>query len=240
MHAQAQPIPQSTAIPVVFTQSLVAGNAKPGDIVTAKLTQAVSLAGGKVIPVGTPVVGHVVGSSAFTFDPARYAVQKSSVLSVHFDKIVEGGSAVPVSLLLRAVAGPIQSHEAAIAHYRDESDSTGTRTLIGGSSFSPIETQVLSPNGDVVGYETKQGVVARLLLGDGVNENSTPQCEATDTEQAVGLFSPNACGVYGLNAVSMPINGSTNNGTFVLESQRQTVKVYAGSAALLQVLGSGL
>ena len=73
-----------------------------------------------------------------------------------------------------------------------------------------------------------------------VNGDSTIHCEATSTEQSSGIFSANACGVYGLDADSMAANGSTGDGTFTLESRRQSVKLYAGSAALLQVIGSGL
>jgi hypothetical protein len=235
---QAETIPPSTAIPVIFTQTLEAGKAGPGATVIAKTTEAVYLPGGQVLPKGTTLIGHVVESAPFHFNPAPYAVQTPSALSVHFDKIAEGGSTLPVSLEVRAISGPVAAHEASILHFRDETDTTGTRTLIGGSEYSPLESEVLSPDGDIVGYNRAQGVFARLLARDYVVGDSTLHCEATSTEQSLGIFSANACGVYGLDEASMPENGSKGDGAFVLESRHETVKLYAGSAALLQVTGA--
>jgi len=235
---QAESIPPSTAIPVIFTQTLEAGKAGPGATVIARTSEAVYLPGGQILPRGTTLIGHVVESSPFHFNPAPYAVQTPSSLAVHFDKVGEGSSAFPVSLRARAIAGPVAAHEAGIPHYRDETDMTGTRILIGGSEFSPLESDVLSPAGDIVGYNRAQGVFARLLAADYVAGDSTLHCEATSTEQPIGIFSANACGVYGLDDASMPENGNGGNGIFVLESRHETVKLYAGSAALLQVSGT--
>jgi hypothetical protein len=237
--AQAEAVPAATAIPVVFTQTLDAGKVKPGEIVTARTTQVVLLAGGRELPSGTALIGHVTGSTPFVFNPAPYAVQKPSTLSVRFDKIVASGSAIPVNVSIRAIAGPVASHEASILHYRDETDSTGTRVLIGGEQFSPIESRILSPSGNVVGYNRHNGVFARLIANDSEGGNAAIHCAATDTEQSVGVFSATACGAYGLNAASVS-NGTPGNGSFALESSSSTVKLYAHSAALLQVVGSGL
>jgi len=225
---------------VIFTQTLDTAKAKPGEIVTAKTTQVVLLPGGRVLRSGTSLIGHVVESTPFAFNPTPYAVQKPSILSVHFDKIVTSGSTIPVSLSVRAIAGPVASHEASILHYRDETDSTGTRILVGGNEFSPIESQVLSSSGNVVGYNRNNGVFARLIAGDYEGGNAVLHCAATESEQSVGIFSATACGAYGLDAASMSNNGINGDGTFVLESSRETVKLYASSAALLQVVGSGL
>ncbi len=236
--SQAETIPPSTAIPVIFTQTLEAGTTRPGATVVARTTEAVYLPQGQVLPTGTTLIGHVVESARFHFDPAPYAVQTPSALAVRFDEIAEGGSRIPVILEVRAISGPVAAHEASILHYRDETDTTGTRILIGGSEFSPLESAVLAPDGDIAGYSRAQGVFARLLTGDYFAGDSMLHCEGTNTEQSVGIFSANACGVYGLDEVSMPENGNHGNGAFVLESRHDTVKLYAGSAALLQVTGA--
>jgi hypothetical protein len=79
-------------------------------------------------------------------------------------------------------------------------------------------------------------VFARLLAAESVNQPSSLHCEATDSEQSVAIFSADACGVYGLNTVSLVDSGAEDHGAFVLESRRETVKVDAGSTALLQVM----
>jgi hypothetical protein len=234
-------MPPSTAVPVVFTTSITAGQAKPGDPVRAKTIEAVFLPNGRVLPSGTSLTGHVVASTPFTFNPTPYAVQQPSVLSVRLDTIAGAGAALPVTLGLRALAGPVASHEAEIPHTLDEIDGSNTRVLIGGDTTSPLETTVLSPNGPTVGYNHKQGSFARLLAADSVNSGSNLRCDATTTEQSIGIFSPHACGVYGLHAVSLAGNGNNTDGgngdgVFVLESRQQPVKLYAGTTALLEVI----
>ena len=234
--ASSQVIPPSTAIPVVFTQSLQAGQAKPGDAVRAKTMEVVFLPNGRILPAGSTVIGHVVSSTRFLFDATPYAVQKPAVLSVHFDSIAMQGQPIPVALVVRAVAGPVASHEAEAPHDLDEIDWSGTRVLIGGERTSPLEKTVLSADGRIAGYSTRQGVFARLLAADDVNPDSDVHCAATATEQSVGIFSADACGAYGLNGVSLTGDGRHNHATFVLESTQRTVKLFAGSTALLQVM----
>ena len=61
-------------------------------------------------------------------------------------------------------------------------------------------------------------------------------CEGTDTEQSVAIFSASACGVFGYDSITLTRNGSGSGGTFRLESRHDTVKIYARSTALVQVL----
>ncbi|HEY1500050.1 MAG TPA: hypothetical protein VGF88_10770 [Acidobacteriaceae bacterium] len=241
VHAAAQPLPPSTAVPVVFTTSVAAGQARPGDPVRAKTIEAIVLPNGRVLPTGSSLTGHVVASTPFHFNVTPYAVQQPSILSVQFDTIAEAGAAFPITLALRALAGPVASHEAEIPHNQDEIDWSNTRVLIGGDSTSPLEKTLLSPDGATVGYNRQQGVFARLLTADSVNSSADLRCDGTTTEQAIGIFSPEACGIYGLNAVSLAGNGNSNDdtrgdGVFVLESRRQPVKLYAGTTALLEVI----
>ncbi len=97
--------------------------------------------------------------------------------------------------------------------------------LIGGAHYSPIAKRVTDgPDDDIVGYNKKQGVFARLLA-------SGSGCEGTQTEQSVGIFSPDACGLYGFVGDRL----SLNDGAFRIESTHRTVAIPAGSAALLQI-----
>ena len=234
----AQPIPASTAIPVVLTHSVAAGQAHPGDPVTAKTLQEVLLPGGRVLPRGTDLTGQVVASTPFVFDATPYAVQKPSVLSIRFDTIAAPGATIPVALEVRAVAGPVASHEAEIPHSLDEIDWSGTRILVGGESFSPLEKTVFSPDGNVAGYRRPQGIFARLLAEGSVNPESNFTCEATSSEQSVAIFSANACGVYGIQSVFLAQKGSPDGASLSLASQRRSVRLYAGTTALLQVISS--
>ena len=225
--AQSQVLPQSTAIPVRFEHSIDTKKAKVGDVVTAKTIQEVPLPGGKSIAKGALLVGHVAALDAFHFDQTPYAHQKPSMLSIHFDKLQTGDAAIPVNLLVRAIASTIDSQEAARPHRLDETDGVGTITLIGGTEFTPFDKMIQSDGGDAIGYNRKNGVFARLI--------ATGHCGGTDTEQSVAIFSPDACGAYGFAGDYLADNGQDGSGTFTLAAHGRSLKLYAGSTALLQV-----
>jgi hypothetical protein len=219
--ARATTLPGETAIPVMFTHTLDSGKAKAGDVVTAKTMQVVLLPNGEQLPKGTLVTGHVVEARPFKFDETPYAVQQASYLSIQIDRVADN----PVATTVRALAGNQTADEALTPRRMDETDFPGTMVLVGGGHYSPLAKRVTyGPDDDIVGYNKKQGVFARLLPG-GVG------CEATRTEQSVAIFSPDACGLYGFVSVHL----TAKDGAFRLESTHRTVSLRAGSAALLQV-----
>jgi hypothetical protein len=219
--SRAATLPKETAIPVVFTHTVDAKKAKAGDPVTAKTMQVILLPDGEQLPKGTLVTGHVFETRAFKFDETPYAVQQPSYLSIQIDHV--GDHQVATSV--RALASALTVGEALTPQRIDESDSLGTMVLIGGAHYSPIAKRVTDgPDDDIVGYNKRQGVFARLLPGGA-------GCEGTQTEQSVAIFSPDACGLYGFVGDRL----TARDGIFRLESTRRTVDIRGGSAALLQV-----
>src|SRR3984885_6237037 len=225
--AQSQALPQSTAIPVRFEHYVDTKKAKAGDAVTAKTIQVVVLPDGRSIAKGSVVVGHVVTVEAFHFDQTPYTHQQPSMLSIHFDKLQTGDASIPVNLSVRAIASTIDSEEASRPHYLDETDSVGTITLIGGAEFTPFDKLIQSGDGDAIGYNRKNGVFARLI--------ASGHCGGSDAEQSVAIYSPDACGTYGFAGDYLANSGQDGTGTFTLAVRGRSVKLYAGSTALLQV-----
>jgi hypothetical protein len=227
-------VPQGTAFPVRFVRSVDARKARPGDRITAKTLQVVILAGDQRLPKGTLLVGHVVDAQPYHFNPEPYVHQKASSISIHFDQIVNGDLTLPVNLSVRALANTYQSQWAPLPHYRDDTDGSGTMILIGGDEFWPFAKTVRDDGGDVIAYKRKNGVFARLLPSDDPASKTGRNCGSTSTEQSVAIFSPHACGLYGFGGVSMPHSGRSGSGTFTLVSRGSSIKLYAGSTALLQ------
>lgn len=225
--AQSQVLPQSTAIPVRFEHSIDTKKAKVGDQVTAKTIQIVTLPDGKSIPKGALLLGHVTALDAFHFDQTPYAHQKASMLSIHFDKLQTADAEIPVNLGLRAIANTNDSKDATYPHSTDDTDHVGMMTLIGGTTFSPLSKMIQTEDGDAIGYNRKNGVFARLI--------ASGACSGTDTEQSVAIFSPDACGAYGFGGDYLEDSGRDGSGTFTLALRGHSVKLYAGSTALLQV-----
>jgi hypothetical protein len=227
-------VPTGTALPVRFVRSVDAKKARPGDRVTAETLQVVMLPGGQRLPKGTLLVGHVVDAQPYHFNPEPYARQKASSISIHFDQIVNGDLTLPVNLSVRALADTFESRWAPRPHYQDETDGAGTMILIGGDEFSPFDKTVRDDSGDVIAYNRKGGLFARLLPSDDPASKTRLNCSSTSTEQSVAIFSPNACGLYGFQGVFMPHAGRSGSGTFTLVSRGSSIKLYAGSTALLQ------
>jgi hypothetical protein len=225
--SRAITLPGETTIPVIFTHTENAAKAKAGDVVTAKTMQVVLLPNGDQLPKGSLVIGHIVETRPFKFDDTPYAAQQASYLSIKIDQVGNQGGPSSVVTSVRAMADPISVKEALYPHGIDETDYPGTVTLVGGAHYSPVDKHVtVGPDDDVVAYNKKQGVFAHLLPGGA-------SCPGTQTEQSVGIFSPDACGLYGFGSVHLSEDSAS--GTFRLASTHHTVVLYAGSAVLLQV-----
>lgn len=146
-----------TTLPIVFTQSVAADHAKPGDAIQAKTIQQVELPGGAILPSGSRVMGHVVAASGFSYDKTPYARQQPSTLSVHFDTVQFKGGSLPLNVTVRAIASPIASWDAKKPQASDM-DSLGTLTQIGGDQLVPSQSEVRNMDGDVVAYNKHRGV----------------------------------------------------------------------------------
>jgi hypothetical protein len=222
-----------TTLPISFTRSIDANHVHAGDSISAKLTQPVHLANGQVIPAGAHVAGHVVTASGFAFDPTPYAKQKQSALSIHFDSVDGNGVHLPLNVYVRAMADPLTAWDARRPKPSDE-DPLGTTQQIGGDLVTPSQSGVMSQDGDIVGYQRHGGIYAHLISA---SANGSGSCDASDTEQSMGLFSASACGLYGFTDVALADTGRSGEAsTLTLISRRHSPRVWANSMALLEVL----
>jgi hypothetical protein len=225
--SRAITLPAQTTIPVIFTHTENSAKVKAGDVVTAKTMQVVLLPNGDQIPKGALVTGHIVEARSFKFDDTPYAAQQPSYLAIKIDQVVDKNGPSSVVTSVRALANHNDVEQALTPHGIDETDWPGTVTMVGGAHYSPVDKHVTAGSeDDIVAYNKRQGVFAHLLPGGA-------SCPGTQTEQSVGIFSPDACGLYGFGSVHL--SGDSASGTFRLFSAHQTVILYAGSAALLQV-----
>jgi hypothetical protein len=233
--AQSVALPGATALPVRFVHSIDAKKAKVGDTVTAKTMQVITLPTGAHIAQGAVVAGHITAVEGYNFDSTPYAHQRPSQISIHFDRIQQGDTAIPVSLFVRAIASTNDSREASFPHRTDDTDHVGTVTLIGGTSYSPLDKMIETEDGDAIAYNRRDGLFARLMPAGASAAGAAFQCPGTSSEQSVAIFSPDACGLYGFPGNYMTSNGQDGSGTFTLAAHGRSAKLPAGSTALLQV-----
>jgi len=229
----AERLAPKTTLPIVFTHGIDADHAHVGDAVSARLTQAVTLADGQVLAAGATVSGHVVSSNPFVFDKTPYAKQKQATLAIHFDTVASKSATVPLNVYVRAMADPTTTWDARKPKPSDE-DPDGTLTQIGGELLKPHQGEVITLDGDVVGYSRRGGVYAHLIPASG---NSAEGCDGSDTEQSVAEFSASACGLYGFTNMSMERSGRSGEpSTVVLASRRNDPQIWKSSTALLEEL----
>lgn len=229
--AQAQP----TAVPVQLEQTLDSAHLKAGDAVRMKTLQPVVLDKGQAVPKAALLVGHVVAERAYRMDPAPYAQQAPSALSIHVDAIVTESGRIPVAATLRALADAPDAEAARNREYQNEFDTEGMIRLVGGDQLRPWDKTIRDKNDAVVGYERKQGNVARLLESLRAQQTGAPlHCAATASEQAIGVFSADACGLYGLEKTVLVSSGTAQE-AITFERAQGNVHLERGSAALLMI-----
>lgn len=234
-HAKtAGTVPQLAAhatLPITFTKSVSASNAKAGDSVEARTMQAVHLADGREVPAGARVTGHVLTATAFKYDSTPYAKQTAGILDIQIDTLEVQGAQVPLRVSLRAMADPTttwQSREPASS----DNDPLATTTQIGGDLLTPSQKEIRDRIGDVIGYNKKGGQFAHLIA----NSRGSLSCDGGDTEQPVSVFSASACGLYGFTDVSLTDLDPSHIG---LSSTHGTPKIWKHTTALLEVTPQG-
>jgi hypothetical protein len=224
--ASAATLPAQTTLPVVFPHTISARSAHAGETIEAKTTAPVHLQNGMLLHKGAVVRGHVVEAAGFAFNNTPYAHQKPGTLTIAFDTVQDHEVTIPLHATLRALADPLASWDTQRPLPSDV-DPEHTLTQVGGDQVTPSQKAVLSPDGDIVGYQHGDSVYAHLISSGG--------CDGSDTEQAMGIFSASACGVYGMPDTAFA-NTTTDGAvpTITLSSSRYTPEIHSQSHALLE------
>ena len=227
--AVAQEVPPGTVLPVTLNSTLDARRSKPGQPISSKVMQDVPLPDGSKIQKGSKILGHVVSaSSASAASPAHIAVS--------FDQVKLDGRTIRVAIHLRALASPFQVFEAKLP--TNSIDDYGTSTSdwntiqIGGAGVFRGSGEVVQ-DGDIIGRTTDYGAVTAKLAAapkKGCKGDGGP-------EQALWLFSPSACGIYGYPDLTI-VRGDTGGSPGVIELESKgNLRIEAGSGWLLRTNG---
>ncbi len=230
LYAQ-EALPAGTVIAIVLDRALDSGKSKPGQRIVARVAQAVPLDGQRMIPLRSKVFGEItVVENALGH--AR--------LGLRFDRLELGKTEIAISTKLRALASALEVNSAETSFIISDANVSGAETAvqIGGRTIvyrgaGTVENE----KGEVVGKPVRGGVL-------GIVENRPDsQCEGipvNKSPQAIWLFPPDACGVYGFRNLSFE-NGSDEKPEilFVKKNKKEwnftKIDFPAGSALLLAV-----
>jgi hypothetical protein len=225
-------ITPGTIVPAVLHTPLSLHKCKPGQEVSGTVAQDVPMANGVKIRKGTEIKGHIVEVTA-------NASGTGQRVAMQFDKMHWNGQWIPIVTDLRAFASSVDVME---AHVPDEAPNEGSpyewlpTTQVGGDSVYGQRGQVMSADepSQVVGKSVPGGVLVQASAKKGTKCRG--DVDGNNGPQALWVFSSGACGVYGVNGLSIVHAGRTNPiGTIILESNADNVKLRDGDGMLLRI-----
>lgn len=231
----AQEIPVGTVFPVMTNHSVDSRKSKPGDRISARLMQDVTLASGEQIRAGAKIDGRVVETTAA---PGK----DGSRLIIRFDRLVFGKKEFPVTVSLRALAATqdVFSAQLPTSNFDEYGTSTSdwTTVQVGGAAVYLGDGTVRDAM-DIVGRAPGYGIVSAKLLP--APKRGCPAIHAEiGREQSLWVFSPWACGTYGFEDLNIAHHGTTPPvGTIELTSTRP-IQVRGGSGWLLRVVANAV
>ena len=220
-----------TTLQVELAKSIDAKKAKPGDEVTAKLTQDIKVDStpNGVIRKGSKLVGHVTEAQAKTKENAE------SKLGVVFDKaVLKGGEEISFNGMIQALAPPIQGAPPVSSDDRSSTGSgmgSGGPSMGGGRSSGSMAPMGSGSNGagSTMGSNNAAGSGANSAAG---SMNNAPAVSAT------GQLNPASRGVVGMQGVSLSNSTSGKIPSSLISSANGNVKLDSGTQMILQVTGS--
>lgn len=228
--AQKLQIPAGTILPVRLNQRISSRNARPGQIITARIMQDVPLANRGKIREGTKVKGKIASASANGTQGARIVFR--------FDGIESHHEEIPILASLRAMASFM---EVLFAQTPETTPGFGDPYVwsvtdqIGGDVKYGVGGPVTDQFNNIVGKGTFDGVLVHVRARAGTNCRGALDLDE-DRLQALWVFSSDACGVYGMDGLRIVHAGRTDPvGEIILAAEGPKLNLPAGTAMLLRV-----
>ena len=221
-------VPHGTVLPVRLNHGFSSKNAQPGQRISARIMQDVPLSNGK-IPQGATLSGSIL-----SVEPARNGT--AGKISFRFDTLENSKKTIPVKTNLRALAGFMEVLE---AETPETSPGFGTPSpwvttrQIGGDEVYGVGGPVTNAASEHVGKAIFGGVLVHVRANPG--SNCRGPLDDNDQLQALWVFSADACGVYGMDSVTIAHAGRTSPAAEItLASDHGDVSLRGGTAMLLR------
>ncbi len=221
-------VPHGTVLPVRLNHGFSSKNAQPGQRISVRIMQDVPLPNGR-IPHGATVSGSIV-----SVEPARNG--NPGKISFRFDTLENSKKKIPVKTNLRALAGFMEVLE---AQTPETSPGFGTPSpwvttrQIGGDEVYGVGGPVTNAASEHVGKAIFGGVLVHVRANPG--SNCRGPLDDDDQLQALWVFSADACGVYGIDGVTIKHAGRTEPaGEITLASDHGDVSLRGGTTMLLR------
>lgn len=224
---------QGSTLHTELTKPVDCKKAKPGDEVTAKVTEDVKSNGKVVVHKGSKVVGHVTEAQARTKEHA------DSRLGITFDKLVmSGGQEMAFTGVIQAIAPPASAMASSslnqtsdIAAGGGRMPSGGEARPTGGGALGGVAGGALSTVGSTAGAATNTVGSVGANTGGAVGG-------VTSGLSARGTLTNASSGVVGLQGLALSNASVANAQGSLITSPTQNVKLDSGTQVLLRAAGS--
>jgi hypothetical protein len=217
----AQQIPAGTILPVALSASINSRKAKAGQPISARLMQPVDLGSGRQLRAGMRVQGSIVSVDA-------------NRVTLTFDRAIVDHQEVPIRTNLRALASMMAVQDAQVTtniaggDYGSSMQDWTTNPIGGGVLYNPYGGELYEGK-TVIGRSRDGGVIAKPIAASACRGDL-----GSGQEQAFWVFSPSACGIYGM-PVDLEHAGRTDPvGHITLEAKKPFI-IRSGSGMLLRV-----
>jgi len=225
-------VPVGTVLPMRLNSSL-SRKTKPGQVITARVMQNVSLGDGIRIRAGTKVTGQVI-------DVTPRSLGASASVSITFDELLMSHRKLGLVTDLRALASPMEIEDAQVPDMggdRGTPSTAYTTNQVGGDEVVYRGGGHVMSGSQIVGEPVGDGVVGQ------VRPNALGECRGAiggnDRPQSLWVFSSDACGIYGFHGVTIAHAGRADPvGRITLTSSDGDLNIRAGSGLLLRVVAS--
>ncbi len=232
VHTQEQ-FPVGTVIAIVLDHTLDSRNSRPGQRIVARIAQEVLLEDKRVIRVQSKVFGEIT--------EVENGLGQAK-LGLRFDRLELGKAEVAISTQMRALASAIAVDSAKEATGIDQYvRGSATTVQIGGDVVYRAAGTVENNMGEVVGKPVYGGVLATVVNRAGSKCEGMP---VSKTPQAVWIFSPHACGVYGFSRFQFENGADAKAGEILFTRKNKRdwqltgINLPAGTAMLLAITGA--
>jgi hypothetical protein len=224
-------IPAGTVLPVRLNHGLSSRNARAGQEVTGRIMQEVPLPSNEKIPEGAKVTGSIISAE-------RAANAANGRLSFRFDTLEIHHRKIPIVVSLRALAGFMEVQSAQTPEFSPGFGTPyiwATTRQIGGDEVYGVGGPVTNQSGEGVGKGVYGGVLVHIRAQPEFKCGGP--LDAEDRLQALWVFSSDACGVYGIQGVTIAHAGRTEPvGEIALVAEQQDLLVRGASGMLLRVI----
>jgi len=224
-------LPVGTVLPVRLNHGFSSKTAHPGQAITGRIMQDVPLPNDGKIPEGARVLGTIV-----SVVPARGSGQGR--ISFRFEALEIHHRRISMVTNLRALAGFME-----VQHAQTPETSPGfgtpipwvTTSQIGGDEVYGVGGPVTDQSSTPVGKAVFGGVLVHVRAQPG--SMCRGALDSEDRLQALWVFSSDACGLYGMEGVTLVHAGRTEpTGEAILAADGRDVLVRGASGMLLRVL----